>query len=306
MIATVRVFISDLLHRRGIDDRDTYALRSAHALSEVRDWKQPTIKLALGKVRTDLYRRNRSVSREEVLNLVSSAVVKNWSANPVAVAEPQPASAVKVLFVAANPVHVAAYDPVTGAPLVNMPLGLDHEFREIQSKIRGSKYRGLIELISRPAAQPGDLLQAIHEVRPDVVHFSGHGSRADGLYLLDKYGQAKPVSRVAIANLFKLVKDQVRLVVFNACESRPLAVAVTKHIDCAIGTTKTIGDDAAIVFGAAFYRALGFGQSVKRAFEEGIVELQLQGIDEDKTPKLVTRKGANAGAIKLVGHRADD
>jgi hypothetical protein len=296
----IHIFISNLLHRRGIDDRDGYALRAAKALVQLQDWKPLSIESALGSVRTDMFKRNPSVARDEVLDLVSAGVAKQWPSNPALALPDKARSAMKVLFVAANPIDVAGCDPATGEPLVRMPLGLDHEYREIQAKIRGSKHRSAIKLYSRLAARPGDLLQAFHEVRPDVVHFSGHGSRAEGLYMLDAAGEAKPVSKAAIASLFKLVKDHVRLVVFNACESRPLAVAVAKHVDCAIGTAKSIGDTAAVVFGSAFYRAIGFGRSVKGAFEEGLVELRLQGIDEDRIPKLVSRRGVNADAVKLL------
>ena len=77
----------------------------------------------------------------------------------------------------------------------------------------------------------------------------------------------------------------------NACYSRPQAEALAQTIDCTVGMNRPIGDEAAIVFAASFYRAIGFGRSVKEAFELGKAALLLEGIPEDQTPELLTRHG---------------
>ena len=86
----------------------------------------------------------------------------------------------------------------------------------------------------------------------------------------------------------------------NACYSRPQAEALAETIDCSIGMNQPIGDEAAIVFAASFYRALGFGRSVQEAFELGKAALLLEGIPEDKTPELLTRAGVDASAMVFV------
>jgi CHAT domain-containing protein len=73
--------------------------------------------------------------------------------------------------------------------------------------------------LSRWAVRPLDLLQAFNEVQPDIVHFSGHGSRQSELILEDDDGNAKPVSEAALVNLFRTVKDNIQLVLLNACHS---------------------------------------------------------------------------------------
>src|SRR4051812_34182776 len=120
---------------------------------------------------------------------------------------------VKVLFLAANP---------SGTP----PLQLDEEIRRITAKVRASEFRDSLELISRWAVQPDDLLQALLEVKPHVVHFSGHGSRAQELIMLDDRDEPKPVSKEALVHLFRILRDNVRVVVLNACYSRPQAEAI--------------------------------------------------------------------------------
>lgn len=194
---------------------------------------------------------------------------------------------VKVLFLAANP---------AGTP----PLKLDEEIRQITAKVRASEHRDALELVSRWALRPDDLLQALLEVKPHVVHFSGHGSSASELILLDDRGDPKPVSQQALVHLFRTLKDNVRVVLLNACDSRPQAQALAKTIDCTIGMNRPIGDAAAIVFAASFYRALGFGRSVREAFELGRAALLLEGIPEDQTPELLTRPGVDAAELVLI------
>lgn len=191
---------------------------------------------------------------------------------------------IKILFLSANPAG-------------NLPLALDEEIREITNKIRAAEYRNSIELISRWAIRPDDLLQALNEHKPHIVHFSGHGSPTDEIILLDNNRNPKPVSQVALASLFRTLKDNVQVVFLNACYSRPQAEAITQTIDCAIGINKAIGDQAAITFAASFYRAIGFGRSVQEAFDQATVALLLEGSPEDKLPELIIQKGISASQI---------
>jgi hypothetical protein len=71
---------------------------------------------------------------------------------------------IRILFVAANPRETSR-------------LELDEEIREISHKIKQSKYRDSLELISLWAARTDDLLQGMNDYKPNIVHFSGHGTR---------------------------------------------------------------------------------------------------------------------------------
>jgi hypothetical protein len=196
-------------------------------------------------------------------------------------------SKVKVLFVAANPAGT-------------QPLKLDEEIRQITAKVRAAEYRDSLELVSRWAVHPNGLLQALLEEKPHVVHFSGHGSHDSELILLDDGGNPKPVGQEVLVHLFRTLRDNVRVVLLNACYSRPQAEALAEVIDCTVGMNRAIGDQAAIVFAASFYRALGFGRSVREAFELGRAALLLEDVTEDKTPELLTRKGVDAAGLVLM------
>ncbi len=69
--------------------------------------------------------------------------------------------------------------------------------------------------------------------------------------------------------------------------SEAQARAIAGHIDCVIGMSDTIGDKAAVSFAAAFYQALGFGKDIKTAFDLGSVQINLEGLQEHETPRLL-------------------
>lgn len=55
--------------------------------------------------------------------------------------------------------------------------------------------------------------------------------------------------------------------------------------------TTAIGDEAAYVFAAQLYSSIGFGLSLSTAFNQAVVALQLEGIQEDQTPQLFCKDG---------------
>jgi hypothetical protein len=83
----------------------------------------------------------------------------------------------------------------------------------------------------------------------------------------------------------------------NACLSEPQAEAIAHVVGCAIGMRGEISDDAAIAFGAAFYRAIGFGHSVQAAFRQG--RLAVPPAERD-CPQLLLGLGMDAGKIFVV------
>ena len=194
---------------------------------------------------------------------------------------------ITVLFLAANPIDTPA-------------LRLDEEARSIQEKIRLSAYRDCVRFESRWATRASDILQAINETNPTIVHFSGHGAGTGELALLNPDGSTKLVTKEAISMAMSTASDTIRLVVFNACFSEIQAQAVVDHIDSAIGISTSIGDEAACVFAAQLYSSIGFGRSLQISFKQAIAALMLEGIPEDDTPQLHVKDGINPDDIVLV------
>jgi tetratricopeptide (TPR) repeat protein len=182
-------------------------------------------------------------------------------------------SKVKILFLAADPSDLAR-------------LRLGEELREIREKLQLSRERDSFALESRESVRPKDITQAIFDVDPQIVHFSGHGSPQGELYFEDVLGRAQPVSPEAIAGLFELVSDQVSCVILNACFSETQAAAIADHIPIVIGMSDEIGDRAAIIFAAGFYKALGAGHSFENAYKFACLEIQLENISQNLVPTL--------------------
>lgn len=163
---------------------------------------------------------------------------------------------ITVLFLASN-------------PLDQDQLRLDEEARAITETIRKSKHRDSVQFVSAWAIRSPDVLQELNERKPEIVHFSGHGSDQDEIVFQDDQGQAKFVSKEAIVQLMMACSGNIRLVFFNTCYSGNQAEAVVQHVEAAIGMKTSIGDDAARVFASQFYSAIGFGLSVEAALSQG-------------------------------------
>lgn len=187
---------------------------------------------------------------------------------------------IKVLFLAANPVDTS-------------PLRLGQESREIDEKLEAGSARDAFELIQHHALRISDLQQVLLRREPHIVHFSGHGGESHEIVLEDNFGKSHPVSRDAIVKLFRILKDNLRIVVLNACFSKEQAEALRQVVDFTVGTNNVVGDKAAIAFAAAFYRALAFDRSVQDAFDLACVELDLTRISGSDIPELFVREGVD-------------
>ncbi|MBV9868185.1 MAG: hypothetical protein JO316_22760 [Abitibacteriaceae bacterium] len=197
-------------------------------------------------------------------------------------------SKIKVLFCAADP-QDSQYK-----------LSLDEEARSIAARIRASEHRDSVELESIWAVRSVDLLDAMNEHKPHIVHFSGHGSDTDEIIFLDTAGNAKAVSKTAIVAMLASTAENLRVVVFNTCFSKNQAEEMTKHIDAAIGMAASIEDEAARNFSAQFYSAIGFGHSIKSAYDQAKAFLMAENVYEADTPILFTREGIDPTQIILV------
>jgi hypothetical protein len=182
-----------------------------------------------------------------------------------------------ILFLSADPVN---------APR----LSLGREFREIQDQLRASKFREQFKLESRMSVRPTDISRAMLDVRPKIVHFSGHGSSHGELCFEDQAQIAQTVQPDALADLFQLFAGQVKCVLLNACYSEIQGNAIARHIEYVIGMSHAVGDDAAIAFSIGFYQALGAGEAIENAYKFGCVQIEIFNIPEHLTPVLIKRQ----------------
>jgi hypothetical protein len=172
-------------------------------------------------------------------------------------------------------------------------LALDEEAREIEEKLRLSRDRDAFELSTRWAVRPADLLRFLNEIDPHVVHYSGHGGQAGQIVLSTGDGGGRPVDPGALAEVFRVVRGRVRLVMLNACYSATQAESIGAHVDYVVGMTTAVPDNTAIVFSAAFYSALGYGRPVVEAFDQAVAGVMLHGLPGHDIPRLLVRQGAD-------------
>lgn len=182
---------------------------------------------------------------------------------------------IKLLFLSANPGHLRS----------------DKELRSIETRIRSAPYGDAFEISSAWAVRPADITAALLRHMPHIVHFSGHGGREKGIFLEDDDGRSLPVSADALCRLFEPLRGTTKIVILNACETRPLAEALCHLVDYAISTRKPITDHAAIAFASGFYGALAHGASVPSAFGLAISELEMNQIVETDILDLLERPG---------------
>ena len=189
----------------------------------------------------------------------------------------KPERPIRILFLAANPIDT-------------VPLRLDEEIRAIDRALREAEFHDRFEIEQQWAVRIGDLPEALLRYQPDIVHFSGHGTESSEIVLEDESGVGRAAPRDALGRLFSVLRDNIRCVVLNACYSEPQAQAIAEHIDCVVGMTSAVGDDAAIEFATAFYRALGYGRDVQTAFDLGTNLIALRDLPDVATPHLVVKK----------------
>ena len=184
---------------------------------------------------------------------------------------------IKILFLAANP---------TGTTR----LRLDQEAHEIDRALQSAEFRDHFEVRQYGAVRITEVQEYLLRHKPNIVHFSGHGSSSGEIIMESISGDKQTVPVHALSELFHILKDDIRCVVLNACYTEKQARAIAEHIDCVIGMSISISDQSAISFATAFYRALGFGRNMKEAFNLGCSELYIEGLGEQETPKLLALK----------------
>ena len=107
----------------------------------------------------------------------------------------------------------------------------------------------------------------------------------------------------ALSHLFADVAEMRSAASLNACSTDEHAVAISEHIEATIGMAASIGDDAAAVFAAAFYRGLASGRSVVGAYEQGIAAMMVERTGDEDVPKLHARPGADLDRLVLATAR---
>jgi hypothetical protein len=200
-------------------------------------------------------------------------------------------------------------------------LRVDREARDI----RGALTKDRVRLEVRQAVRLEDLQQALSELSPEIVHFSGHGTRGRsgesasggrdllpagkgelgmaGLVLEDGTDGLLVISQENLMDLFEVFKNTVECVVLNACYTDVQAELIARHIPYVVGMDGAVLDDAAIAFAVGFYGAFGAGMSIPDCWRLGKIAASTRFPGETVTAQMKTRGDIAARAAAHGGDR---
>ena len=187
---------------------------------------------------------------------------------------------IRILFLSAN-------------PWTTSRILVDEEAREIFERIQEGPYRDRFELHKHTATRAIDLQRLLLLHKPHIVHFSGHASKKHKIILGGAPGRGKTIDQQGLVDVLALYNQHLRLVLLNACFTKTQARSIAEVIDYSVGTGKGIGDKGSVAFAGAFYRALGFGKSIREAFNSARAELVLTKMPRTQGIELFVRDGIN-------------
>jgi len=165
-------------------------------------------------------------------------------------------------------------------------LPAEKELQEIKQRLSSNN---AIEIIDRQVLKPEDALQAILNLKPNIVHFSAAGENHNGIFFKDDRGQAKLTPPEALASLFKLTTDHVKCVLIANCFSEKQATAISQYVPVVIGIKETTSI-ATVKFSTSFYTALNADLSYKSlamAFHSSSLAIKFENLSEQSTPVMI-------------------
>lgn len=196
--------------------------------------------------------------------------------------------ALRVLFVISDPPNITER-------------ALDEEMQSLVENVGGGLLRVGIEVGSARVAQPDDLLKAVDEFQPAVIHFTKHWS-----FPFSGYGHMRCSQLVTSQSVLQLLdraaRKNLRVVLLGSCYSYEVAKEVSAVVPCVLGWRLSLYEAEAAAFFSSFYRALCFGATVKEAVEQGRASILLEGLDDDgaEVIRLICRgEGETARLVEL-------
>lgn len=282
--------VSDKIARNGADQTSKLAsLASAEksereALARAEDQRQRKQKTERDAVERKADRQ-RKVEKDHVREMarLSRASVPHVHLRP-----PQPEK-LRVLYLTAN-------------PSIDSALRTEAEVNNVLAALRGAKFRDLIELSLRPAARPQDLMDGINDVRPHVIHFSGHGGGRGLLFdnaSLDA-PEGQDISFDVLAKIVGATDTPPTLLVLNACDTLDGSDLLLEAVPIVIAMSDSVADTAAGVFATQFYSAIASAQSIGASLRQAKAMMEAALLTDADLPSSVARPDVDIDAVILV------
>ncbi|WP_337863329.1 CHAT domain-containing protein [Nitrososphaera sp.] len=202
---------------------------------------------------------------------------------------------VRMLFLSANPQGT-------------QPLDLIEECNSVSDMLAAAEHGSLFDFEQRHNASVSALDAYLLRYKPQILHFAGHGTKSGIIVFQDSKKAKEHASIKILSDLFRIWnsdksvrgQDRIRLVCLNACYSERQARVISESVDCVVGMSAEVSDEAAKAFAGIFYSAVGNGKSVRTAFDLGRNKVARLGIAEEGAPKLLHRPEVDPSAVFLV------
>ena len=132
---------------------------------------------------------------------------------------------------------------------------VEREFREIEKRLNSSSHRKQFSIKIALGVRASDFSEVLLRHTPHILHFSGRADKKTGLLLADDSASHRPVPNKALMQLLKILKDNLDVLVFNACYTKRQAQGLAKTFDYTIGMNEDLDDESAIDFSASKRRS---------------------------------------------------
>ncbi len=156
---------------------------------------------------------------------------------------------------------------MAAAPDDKIYVNVIKEGTEIQQTLDAQ--RDTFEFINRLGITKNHFLDDLERYKPNILHFSGHGTEYSSLVFQD----GDELSPEQLEKTFQSLPFKIPLVFLNACYSKKQARSISKYVDYIIGMKKAVSDDASIIFSSQFYKSLLKNIDYKEAYHDAIAYL---------------------------------
>jgi len=172
-----------------------------------------------------------------------------------------------------KPVRVLA---LFADPLRASKIRIDREARLLQEIAA----LGGIEVGLRHAVRVTDIIRALLQEKPQILHFAGHGGQDGQLVFEGDRGGSAGVGPESLAAAITAASATVLdCIVLNSCFSGGNAEAFRMATRAVAGSAAAIGDDCALAFAEGFYTGTGAGQRPDEAYQTGCAQAGLASCD---------------------------
>ena len=174
---------------------------------------------------------------------------------------------------------------MAAAPDDKIYVNVIKEGTEIQQTLDGQ--RDKFQFFHSLGITKDHFLDDLERYRPDILHFSGHGTEQSSLVFQD----GDELSSEQLEKTFQSLPFKISVVFLNACYSKHQARSISKYVDYIIGMKKAVSDEAAIIFSSKFYKSLLKNINYKEAYSDAIAYLSYYLENESSIPKLIIAHG---------------